>query len=112
MKKVLFTATVDSHILAFHLPYLKYFKDNGYEVHVATNGKEKIPYCDKKFTVPIERSPYKLNNLRAIRKLKKIIDNNLKCFNFNLKSGPNLMHPLHFAVQANNIKAIEKFKKI
>ena len=76
MKKVLFTATVDSHILAFHLPYLKYFKDNGYEVHVATNGKEKIPYCDKKFTVPIERSPYKLNNLRAIRKLKKIIDNN------------------------------------
>jgi CRISPR/Cas system CMR subunit Cmr6 (Cas7 group RAMP superfamily) len=29
---------------------------------------------------------------------KKIIENNLKCFNFNLKSGPNLMHPLHFAV--------------
>lgn len=22
------------------------------------------------------------------------------------------MHPLHFAVQANNIKAVEKFKKI
>ena len=31
MKKVLFTATVDAHILAFHAPYLKYFKDNGYE---------------------------------------------------------------------------------
>lgn len=43
---------------------------------------------------------------------KKIIENNLKCFNFNLKSGLNLMHPLHFAVQANNIKAIEKFKKV
>lgn len=26
MKKVLFTATVDSHILHFHLPYLKMFK--------------------------------------------------------------------------------------
>ena len=47
MKKVLFTATVDSHILHFHLPYLKLFKDNGYEVHVATNGTEEIPYCDK-----------------------------------------------------------------
>ena len=30
MKKVLFTATVDSHILAFHLPFLKWFKENGF----------------------------------------------------------------------------------
>ena len=41
MKKVLFSATVDSHILCFHLPYLKYFKEQGYEVHVATNSDEK-----------------------------------------------------------------------
>ena len=43
MKKVLFTATVDSHILQFHLPFLKLFKEKGYEVHVATNGDEEIP---------------------------------------------------------------------
>jgi glycosyltransferase EpsD len=73
-KKVLFTATVDSHILNFHTPYLKYFKDNGYEVHVATNGTEKIPYCDVKHTVSFERSPFKLNNLKARKQLKKIID--------------------------------------
>jgi len=73
-KKVLFSATVDSHILNFHVPYLKYFKDQGYEVHVATNGTEKIPYCDVKHTVSFERSPFKLNNLKAIRQLKKIID--------------------------------------
>lgn len=41
-----------------------------------------------------------------------IIDKNLKLFDFNLKSGPNAMHPLHFAVQANNFKAIEKLKRI
>ena len=29
IKKVLFTATVDSHILHFHIPYLKMFKDEG-----------------------------------------------------------------------------------
>ena len=29
MKKVLFTGTVDSHILQFHLPFLKKFKENG-----------------------------------------------------------------------------------
>ncbi len=74
MKKVLFTATVDSHILQFHIPYLKFFKEQGYEVHVATNGKEEIPYCDKKHLVSFERSPIKINNLKAIRQLKKIID--------------------------------------
>lgn len=74
MKKVLFTATVDSHILHFHLPYLQLFKDNGYEVHVATNGNEEIPYCDKKHVIPFERSPYKINNLKAIKQLKNIIN--------------------------------------
>lgn len=73
MKKVLFTATVDSHILHFHVPYLKYFKEQGYEVHVATNGDKEIPYCDKKHIISFERSPYKLNNIKAIINLKKII---------------------------------------
>lgn len=74
MKKVLFTATVDSHILAFHLPFLKYFKEQGYEVHVATNGTEEIPYCDKKIVIPFERSPFKLNNLKAIKLLRNVIE--------------------------------------
>lgn len=74
MKKVLFTATVDSHILAFHIPFLKYFKEKGYEVHVATNGDEEIPYCDKKIKISFERSPFKLNNLKAISQLKKVVN--------------------------------------
>ena len=73
MKKVLFTATVDSHILAFHLPFLKWFKEQGYEVHVATNGNEEIPYCDKKIKISFERSPFKLNNVKAIFQLRKIL---------------------------------------
>ncbi len=74
MKKVLFTATVDSHIKQFHLPYLKLFKDNGYEVHVATNGEEQIPYCDVKHKISFERSPFRINNIKAIKQLKKIIN--------------------------------------
>lgn len=74
MKKVLFTATVDSHILQFHLPYLKWFKEQGYEVHVATNGDKEIPYCDKKHIISFERSPIKINNLKAVKELKNIID--------------------------------------
>ncbi len=74
MKKVLFTATVDSHILQFHLPFLKLFKEQGYEVHVATNGNDNIPYCDKKIKICFERSPIKINNLKAISDLKKVIN--------------------------------------
>lgn len=74
MKKILFVASVTRHIKTFHLPYLKYFKDKGYEVHVASNGDEKIDYCDKHFNLCFERSPFKLNNLKAYKQLKKIID--------------------------------------
>lgn len=78
-KKVLFVATVDSHILAFHLPYLKNFKELGYEVHVATNSDVEIPYCDKKHKISIERNPFKLNNIKAIKQLKKIINDEKFC---------------------------------
>lgn len=73
MKKVLFVATVDSHIEAFHLPYLKLLHDNGYEVHVATNGSSQFPNCDVKHRISIERNPFKIKNLLAIRQLKRII---------------------------------------
>lgn len=43
--------------------------------------------------------------------LEQVIERNLKLFDFNQLSGPHLMHPLHFAVQANNMVAVEKFKK-
>lgn len=76
MKKIMFTATVDSHILNFHLPFLKYFKENKYEVHVATNGYEKIPYCKFKHVVSFARNPFKFSNIKAVFQLKKIIKNN------------------------------------
>jgi len=76
MEKVLFTATVDRHILSFHVPYLKWFKEQGYEVHVASNGDSDIPFADVKYNIPFERSPYKLANLKAYKQLKKIINDN------------------------------------
>ena len=76
MDKVLFVATVTSHINAFHIPYLKWFKEQGYEVHVASKGNQKIEYCDKHFDIPFERFPIKKNNLKAYKELKKIINEN------------------------------------
>lgn len=76
MKKVLFVATVNRHIIGCHLPYLKWFKEQGYEVHVASRGNEKINYCDKHFNLPFERFPLKINNIKTYNELKKIIKNN------------------------------------
>lgn len=75
-KKILFVATVDYHFEAFHLPYFKMLKEEGWEIHVAAKGDLNLPYCDKKFNIPIERSPYRLNNIRAYFILKRIIDEN------------------------------------
>lgn len=75
MDKILFTATESQlHIEAFHLPYLKWFKEQGYEVHVATRKERDIPYCDVLHDIPFERSPFRLVNIKAYQKLKKIID--------------------------------------
>jgi len=74
--KVLFCATVDYHFTVFHIPIIKWFKDIGWEVHVAANGDIEIPYVDYKYNIPIQRSPFHLNNIKAFKELKKIINQN------------------------------------
>ena len=75
-KKVLFCATVDYHFKAFHLPYMKWFTEQGWEVHVAANGNTELPYVDKKYDIPIQRSPFKLQNFHAYKELTSIINAN------------------------------------
>jgi len=79
--KVLFVATVvRTHIMEFHIPYLKMLKEMGWETAVAArndydNPEEcVIPYCDKFFDIPFERNPIKFGNIKAYKKLKRIID--------------------------------------
>jgi len=74
--KVLFCATVDYHFKAFHLPILKWFKEKGWEVHIAANGEIAIPYVDKKFNIPIQRSPLNYRNITAYQDLKSVIGEN------------------------------------
>lgn len=81
-KKVLFTATVvKTHINVFHLPYLKWFKEQGYEVHVAAkndfvNEPCIIPNCDKFYDINFARFPFSKTNIKAYKQLKKIIKEN------------------------------------
>ena len=68
MKKVLFVASVTKHITTFHIPYLKYFKENG---------NEEIKYCDKHFNLDFQRSPLSFKNLKTYKELKKLIDSDV-----------------------------------
>lgn len=81
MKKVLFVANIHKHFLAFHLPYIQWFKDQGYEVHVAAGGERNVivPNADKMFYLSLERHPFKLANIKAYRELRRIMENEDYC---------------------------------
>ena len=81
MKKVLFVATVvKTHIMEFHIPYLKMLKEMGWETAVAARNDYEnptdciIPYCDVYYDIPFERNPFKPVNFKAYINLKKVIN--------------------------------------
>ena len=80
-KKVLFVATVvKTHMMQFHIPYLRMLQEMGWETAVAArNDYEnpedcRIPHCDAYYNIPFERLPWKKGNIQAYKMLKKIID--------------------------------------
>jgi len=80
-KKILFAATVvKTHIMEFHIPYLKMLKEMGWETAVAARNDYEdpadcvIPYCDAYYDIPFERIPWKSGNIGAYRQMKKLID--------------------------------------
>ncbi len=81
MKKVLFVATVvRQHINVFHIPCIRWFHEQGWQVDVAANNDYEdasqcvIPYCDHFYCLPIERSPLKRGNLAARKQLKELLE--------------------------------------
>lgn len=78
--KILYTATVLSHICQFHLPHLKMLQDEGYEIHVAAHDNLAVKnglwlkYTDVFHEIPFRRSPFRPTNIKAYRMLKKVID--------------------------------------
>lgn len=79
-RKVLFVATVlRGHILVFHLPYMRWFREQGYEVHCCARNDTGevcpiVPDCDRYIDLAFERSPLHPGNRAAYRTLKTLID--------------------------------------
>ena len=81
IKRVLIIATVvKTHIMQFHIPTLKLFKEMGWETAVAARNDYEnpedcqIPYCDKFYDIPFARIPFTPGNAGCYKKLKDIID--------------------------------------
>lgn len=77
MQRILFIATVESHILNFHIPFIQYFQDKGYEVHVATKLGDRKCELEQQgvicHDVSFSRSPYSLATIRALKQLIKVM---------------------------------------
>ena len=64
--KVLFTASTYSHIVNFHLPYLRKFQEEGWTVHAACGGRSMpIPDVERVIELPFEKSMRSPNNFKA-----------------------------------------------
>ena len=80
MKKILFIATVPNFLTGFLQNDFEVLHKMNIEIHIATNlnvesKREFLPYLIKHH-IDIERSPTKLDNLKAYRKLCQIIQDN------------------------------------
>ncbi|MGC8778914.1 MAG: glycosyltransferase family 4 protein [Candidatus Caldatribacteriaceae bacterium] len=73
MKRILFLATVDTHIFTFHLPFMRIFESLGYTVEVAardTGFRERIEKAGFLFhDIPFSRRPLSFSNVLAFLKL-------------------------------------------
>ena len=75
MKRILFVANVaKEHILKFHIPTIRVFKEHGWIVDVACSGEEEIPYCDHQYRMPWRRSPFTFGTIKGVFELKQVID--------------------------------------
>lgn len=74
-KKVLLVANVvKEHILKFHVPTIRYLKEQGWTVDVAASGEEEVPYCDRQIHAVWKRSPFTLDTLRGVHQLRQVIE--------------------------------------
>jgi glycosyltransferase involved in cell wall biosynthesis len=76
-RRVLFVATVDSHIWYFHMPHMQLLRDMGYSVEVAAgeSGFAKQIHAEgyEVHTMGFSRNPPSIQNITAYRALRRLM---------------------------------------
>lgn len=70
------TANTDRHIILCHIPYINWLKQHNFRVDIGTNTDNEIVENTNKINLNLSRSPFSIRNIKAIFKLKKILDEN------------------------------------
>jgi glycosyltransferase EpsD len=75
MGKVLFVSHT-TNFIKFNLPFMGWLEKEGMEVHYASAEEEPFPEgaCARHFQLPFRRSPYSLDNLKACRGLRALME--------------------------------------
>lgn len=75
MSRVLYVATSDIHIRAFHEPYLDWLSSEGHVVDIAAENRGGIRFkaVNCSYWLPMPRTPWTKEALRTLRRLKRII---------------------------------------
>lgn len=73
MKKILYCASRISHIINFHMPYINYFKNKGYIVHILSQGTTDIN-VDKIHDITFEKKITSIKNINTIKNVKSILE--------------------------------------
>ncbi len=76
MKRLLICASRISHILNFHLPYLAYFKQQGYIIDVAAQGTVDHELIDHCYDLQFVKNPLSPTNLKTVSTLRRLMEQN------------------------------------
>lgn len=73
MKKILFVSHT-ANFSKFNRMFMRWFRENGWQVDYASDGQEVVEDCDRSFVMQFERSPFNMKNIKAYKELRNRIE--------------------------------------
>lgn len=74
--KVLFVASMYRHLVSFHIPFMQYFQQQGYEVYAVGNGDEDKEILQalniQCIDISFSRNPISKDNMKAYKQLQSL----------------------------------------
>ncbi|MBR5342343.1 MAG: glycosyltransferase [Oscillospiraceae bacterium] len=72
--KLLYAASSYIHLMNFHLPYLRAFRERGWEVHaLCADPKGEIPFADRTITAPLRKKMSAPENFIAASRIRSLV---------------------------------------
>lgn len=73
MLKILFISTITGTAI-FNRPYMRWFKEQGWQVDYAAGDPEEILDCDNQYYIAMMRNPLSIKNIQAVKKIEALLE--------------------------------------